>query len=46
MAYQKTQWKDHIEGVQVGTPVNAVNMNKIETGLLPHKALIYFGPVN
>ena len=29
MAYQKTQWKDHIEGVQVGTPVNAVNMNKI-----------------
>ena len=32
MAYQKTQWKDHIEGVQVGTPVNAVNMNKIEEG--------------
>ena len=33
MAYQKTQWKDHIEGVQVGTPVNAVNMNKIEDGI-------------
>ena len=33
MAYQKTQWKDHIEGVQVGTPVNAVNMNKIEEGI-------------
>ncbi len=33
MAYQKTQWKDHIEGVQVGTPVNAVNMNKIEEGV-------------
>ena len=33
MGYQKTQWKDHIEGVQVGTPVNAVNMNKIEEGI-------------
>lgn len=33
MAYQKTQWKDHIEGVQVGTPVNAANMNKIEEGI-------------
>lgn len=33
MAYQKTQWQDHIEGVQVGTPVNAVNMNKIEEGI-------------
>lgn len=33
MAYQKTQWKDHIEGVQVGTPVNATNMNKIEEGI-------------
>lgn len=33
MAYQKTQWKDHIEGVQTGTPVNAANMNKIEEGI-------------
>lgn len=33
MGYQKTQWKDHIEGVQVGTPVNAANMNKIEEGI-------------
>lgn len=33
MAYQKTQWQDHIEGVQVGTPVNAANMNKIEEGI-------------
>lgn len=33
MGYQKTQWKDHIEGVQTGTPVNAVNMNKIEEGI-------------
>lgn len=33
MAYQKTQWQDHIEGVQMGTPVNAVNMNKIEEGI-------------
>lgn len=33
MAYQKTQWKDHIEGVQTGTPVNAVQMNKIEEGI-------------
>lgn len=42
MAYQKTQWKDHIEGVQVGTPVNAVNMNKIEEGIaaaLPASAI-------
>lgn len=34
MAYQKTQWTDHIEGVQEGTPVNAVNMNKIEDGIM------------
>lgn len=33
MAYQKTQWQDHIEGVQTGTPVNAANMNKIEDAL-------------
>lgn len=33
MAYQKTQWQDHIEGVQTGTPVNAANMNKIEEGI-------------
>lgn len=33
MGYQKTQWQDHIEGVQVGTPVNAANMNKIEEGI-------------
>ena len=42
MAYQKTQWQDHIEGVQVGTPVNAANMNKIEEGIaaaLPASAI-------
>ena len=33
MAYQKKQWQDHIDGVQVGTPVNAVNMNNIEDGI-------------
>ena len=30
MPYQKTQWKDHIEGVQTGTPVNAANLNNME----------------
>ena len=33
MAYQKKQWQDRIDGVQVGTPVNAVNMNNIEDGI-------------
>lgn len=33
MAYQKTQWQDHIEGVQTGTPVNAANMNNMEDGI-------------
>lgn len=49
MAYQKTQWKDHIEGVQTGTPVNAVNMNKIEEGIaaaLPASAISSGSDVN
>lgn len=49
MGYQKTQWKDHIEGVQVGTPVNAVNMNKIEEGIaaaLPASAISSGSDVN
>lgn len=33
MPYQKTQWKDHIEGVQTGTPVNAANLNNMEEGI-------------
>lgn len=45
MAYQKTQWKDHIEGVQVGTPVNAVNMNKIEEGIAASFAHVRCGEV-
>lgn len=34
MAYTPTAWQDYISGVQDGTPVNAVSMNKIEDGLL------------
>ena len=35
MAYTPTKWQDHIPEVQDGTPVSAVNMNKIEEGITP-----------
>ena len=34
MAYTPTKWQDHIPEVQDGTPVSAVNMNKIEEGIM------------
>lgn len=34
MAYTPTKWQDHIPEVQDGTPVSAVNMNKIEEWIM------------
>lgn len=31
--YKQTFWKDHVEGVQEGTDLNAENLNNIETGI-------------
>ena len=39
MAYTPTKWQDHIPEVQDGTPVSAVNMNKIEEGSCRHTRL-------
>ena len=46
MAYTPTKWQDHIPEVQDGTPVSAVNMNKIEEGIMQaHQVcLLYTSP--
>lgn len=37
--YKRTFWKDHVEGVQEGTDMNAANFNNIEVGAMEANAL-------
>lgn len=37
--YNRTIWKDHVEGVQEGTDLNAENFNNIEAGIMESNAL-------
>lgn len=40
--YGPTQWKDHVEGVQEGTDLNAENLNNMEKGIMDAAALNAF----
>ena len=37
--YKRTIWKDHIEGIQEGTDLNAENLNNIEAGTMESNAI-------
>ena len=37
--YKPTIWKDHVEGIQEGTDMNAANFNNIEVGTMEANAL-------
>ena len=37
--YKRTFWKDHVEGIQEGTDMNATNFNNIEAGTMEAHAL-------
>lgn len=37
--YKRTFWKDHVEGVQEGTDMNAAHFNNIEVGAMEANAL-------
>lgn len=37
--YNRTIWKDHVEGVQEGTDLSAANMNNIEARVMENSAL-------
>lgn len=37
--YKRTIWKDHVEGIQEGTDMNAANFNNIEAGTMEANAL-------
>ena len=40
--YKPTQWKDHVEGLQEGTDLNAANLNNMERGTMEAQALAAF----
>lgn len=37
--YKRTIWKDHVEGIQEGTDMNAANFNNLEDGTMEANAL-------
>ena len=40
--YNPTLWKDHVEGLQEGTDLNAANLNNMEKGAMDAQALAAF----
>ena len=40
--YKPTQWLDHVPGVQEGTPLDAENLNNLESGAMEAEALSAF----